>query len=242
MQRANGYLIAKGWAGFGDRLHCLSYTLDQALCYKRILWVDWSDRHWSHGGFGFQHYFDLIDVPYVNSLDQIPPALTVFPQFWQHKLSLPVDRWAFGFREALLFDPKQALPPQALWVHPGIGKRPSFLHQLFQHLRISAQVVDELKALMALAPRDLPLVHLRGTDRGVSDEELARLQKSVPVACVVSDDAALVQRWCAASPESVVLTDVLTSGPVGTHSLDASALEQMGVDKHDTNLRLLADF
>ena len=242
MQRTNSYLIAKGWAGFGDRLQCLSYTLDMALQFRQVLWVDWTDRHWSHDGNGFDRYFDLVDVPYVTSLEQIPASLKVFPSFWSNKLHLQVDEWAFPIKKALLFDPKTDLPAEPLWVHPGIGYRPSHMQQLFKHLRVAASIVDDLKRLMDVAPADMPVVHLRGTDRTISEQALDELQKVVPKACVISDDADLVQRWRAASPNSIVLTDVLATGSKGTHSLDAKSLKKIGFDKHSSNIRLLADF
>jgi predicted SAM-dependent methyltransferase len=238
----NRYLVSKGWEGFSDRLQCLSHCVTWALRYNRVLHVDWEDRIWSHGNGGFHRYFDLVDLPYVSSVAQIPAGLDVFPSFWQRGMGLPADEWIYKLKDELIFDPQEGRHYESVWVHPGIGFRAYDFAQLPLHLRLSAAAATEIKPLLAVAPSNLPVVHLRGTDRPLSEERWAVLRQIAPVACVVSDDQSLVRRWLQESPESVVLSDTLVESQGGGHKLDPKSLGKVGLDKHRMNIRLLTDF
>jgi predicted SAM-dependent methyltransferase len=238
----NRYLISKGWEGFCDRLQCLSHSINLALHYNRILYVDWEDRIWSHDGSGFYRYFDLVDLPYVTSSDQIPGHLKVFPPFWRRGLSFTPDEWLHKLKDELVFDPQIGKHFEPVWVHPGVGFRAYDFGQLITHIRFTAETAAEVNALVDKAPDNLPLVHLRGTDRAVSEERWAALMAEVPIACVISDDALLARRWCEESPDSVLLTDTLVEGTKAGHKLGTQELEQLGVSKHQMNIRLLSDF
>jgi hypothetical protein len=212
------------------------------LRYNRIIYVDWEDRIWSHGAGGFYRYFDLVDLPHVTSADQIPNDLEVFPPFWTRGLGLPAGEWVHKLKDELVFDPQEGRHYEPVWVHPGVGFRAFDFEQLPKHLRLKPEVAAELRPLLASAPADLPVVHLRGTDRALSEESWQAVRLAAPVACILSDDAALVKRWLEESPESVVLSDTLVSGSVAGHKLDPQTLNQMGLDKYRMNVRLLADF
>ena len=238
----NRYLISKGWEGFCDRLQCLSHCVSLALNYNRILCVDWEDRIWSHGEGGFYRYFDLVDLPYITSAEQIPRDLEVFPAFWRRGLGLPVDEWVHKLKDELVFDPQEGKHYEAVWVHPGVGFRAFDFDQLPKHLRLNAEAAGEIKPLLEKAPPNLPVVHLRGTDRPLSEERWQAVRQAAPVACVISDDATLVRRWLDESSDSVVLSDTLVEGQTAGHKLDPQSLDKIGLDKHRMNIRLLADF
>jgi adenylylsulfate kinase len=238
----NRYLVSKGWEGFCDRLQCLSHCITWALRYNRILYVDWEDRIWSHGNGGFYRYFDLVDLPHVTAADQIPANLEVYPPFWKRGLGLPADEWVHKLKDELVFDPQEGRHYEPVWVHPGAGFRAFDFVQLPKHLRLQPEVAAELGRLLEAAPMHLPVVHLRGTDRPMSEDRWHALRQSAPVACIISDDAGLVRRWLEESPESVLLSDTLVEGSAAGHKLDAHSLNAMGFDKHRMNLRLLADF
>jgi hypothetical protein len=239
---ANRYLVTKGWEGFCDRLQCLSHAVNWALRYNRILFVDWTDRIWSHDGRDFYSYFDLVDLPYVTSAMQIPPELTVHPPFWRRGLGLPADEWVHKLKPELALDPTTGRHFEPVWVHTGIGLRSYDFGELPKHLRLTPQVASEVAALLENMPEDMPVVHLRGTDREVSEERWQELRAAVPVACVISDDAALVRRWREESPESIIASDTLVEGKAAGHKLNAQALGEVGLEKHRMNIRLLADF
>lgn len=238
----NRYLVSKGWEGFCDRLQCLSQCIDLTLRFNRILYVDWEDRIWSHGDGGFYRYFELVAVPYVISSEQIPENLQVFPPFWTRGLGLPADEWIHKLKDELVFDPLSGKPYDPVWVHPGIGFRAFDFDQLPRHLRLSDEARAAITPMIDQVPADLPVVHLRGTDRPMDEQRWQEIRVAAPVACVISDDAALVKRWLAESPTSILLSDTLVEGQTAGHKLDSSSLMQLGFDKHRMNLRLLADF
>jgi len=238
----NLYLISKGWEGFCDRLQCLSHCVGLALQNERVLYVDWEDRIWSHGEGGFFRYFDLIDMCYVTSADQIPKDAPVFPAFWTRGLGLPADEWIHKVTDEVVFDLQQMNPPEPVWVHPGVGFRAYDFHQLPKHLRLTAEASKEIRSMLSSVVENLPVVHLRGTDRPNSEDQWMALRQTAPVANVISDDASLARRWMSESPNSVLLSNTLVQGKVAGHKLDARSLEKYGLTKHAMNIRLLADF
>ncbi|MDR3580133.1 MAG: hypothetical protein P4L44_09240 [Oryzomonas sp.] len=238
----NRYIVIKGWEGFCDRLQCLSEAIVMSQRFNRILFVDWEDRIWSHDRSGFYRYFNLVDLPYVTSAERIPNNIDVFPPFWRRGLGMPADEWVHKLKEELVFDALEGRHFEPVWVHPGVGFRTYDFGELVKHLRLSFETLEEVKPLLDKAPLDLPVVHLRGTDRAVSEERWSLLRTAAPVACVISDDAALARRWSNESPDSVVLSDTLIEGSTGGHKLDPNAIKQFGLTKHQMNIRLLADF
>lgn len=236
------YLVSKGWEGFCDRLQCLSHCITLALRHGHILQVNWDDRIWSHGTGGFFRYFALVDLPYVTSAEEIPAGLRTYPKYWRNGLELPLDDWIYRLKRKLLLHPVKAHKLDQVWIHPSVGFRRFDHNQLVRHLRLTPEAVVAVSALLESVPRNLPVVHLRGTDRKVDEEKWQALRNQIPVACVVSDDARLVERWIAESPESVVFSDTLVSNTSGGHKIDPSSLAQHGFDKYHMNIRLIADF
>jgi hypothetical protein len=238
----NLYLISKGWEGFCDRLQCLSHCLNIAVQNHRVIYVDWEDRIWCHGSGGFFSYFDLVDICYVTSDLDIPRELPVFPPFWTRGLGLPADEWIHKVKDEVVFDLQSSAPDQPVWVHPGVGFRAYDFNLFPKHLRLNTEVAVEILPLLARAIDELPVVHLRGTDRPMSEERWASLRASAPVASVISDDLSLAKRWMAESPQSVLLSDTLVAEKAAGHKLDAGTLGNYGLTKHAMNIRLLADF
>ena len=238
----NLYLVSKGWEGFCDRLQCLSHCVTLALQCQRVLYVDWEDRIWSHGDSDFFRYFDLVDMCYVTSAEYIPQQLPVFPPFWTRGLGLPADEWIHKVQDEVVADLQSVNAPQPVWVHPGVGFRAYDFPLLQKHLRLTAAAANEIRTLLDHAVEGLPVVHLRGTDRSVREYRWAALRQAAPVACVISDDLRLAQRWMAESPQSVLLSTTLVASTAAGHKLDARALGVLGLSKHAMNIRLLADF
>ena len=220
------YIVCKGWEGFSDRLQCLSYAVTTSLRYNRILYVDWTDDIW---GNSFYDYFYFEDLEYIDDYRKIPKQATVHPQFWQHKLMLPANSWIYDMKDKLVFDPKTCNNFSDVWVQPGIGFREYNMPLLTKHLRIRPDIVDQIYTEPIT---DLPVVHLRGTDRSFTDEDWARLRELAPIAYVLSDDIKLVDRWKLESPDSIVI-----SKP----QVDVTHFST-NVDKHQYNLDLLREF
>jgi len=238
----NLYLVSKGWEGFCDRLQCLSHCVTLALKHERVLYVDWDDRIWNHGEGGFHRYFDLVDICHVTSARAIPPGMDVFPPFWSQRLGTPGDEWIHDRKDELVVDLAQLNAQQPVWVHAGVGFRAYDFDLLQKHLRLSAAAAAEVAPLLHRAGDDLPTVHLRGTDRAVSQTRWDALRAAAPVAYVVSDDQRLAARWMKESPQSVLLSNTLVAVESAGHKLAADALQQYGLTKHAMNIRLIADF
>lgn len=238
----NRYLVSKGWEGFCDRLQCLSNCINFSLTYNRILCVDWSDRIWTQGDESFYTYFCLVDLPYVESIHQIPRGLDTYPEFWKNGLGLTTDEWIHKLKDNLALNVEEGKHFEPIWVHPGVGFRRYDFNQLPKHLRLTTQTATEIKPLLARVNSTLPVVHLRGTDRAFTEERWQHLRQQAPVANVLSDDARLTARWMSESPESIVLSDTMTEAKQGGHKLKADEIAKLGYTKHQMNIRLITDF
>ena len=188
--------------------------------------MDWNDTIW---GEGFYKYFHLVDLPFVTSDKDIKYS-TTYPSFWKHKLMLPANAWVYDMKDALEFEPLKNLHYEDVWVHSGIGYREYDFNQLPKHLRLNDDIAKEIKS--RLIDFDLPVVHLRGTDREVSEDKWAEIKSAAPIAWVISDDKKLIDRWMVESPESKVFSS--TKEGV-THFTE-------DVNKHEMNIKVLTDF
>lgn len=220
------YLVVKGWEGFSDRLQCLSYAVTCALRYNRTLYVDWTDDIW---GTSFYDYFYFEGLHYIDDYRKIPKTSTVHPQFWNHKLMLPAHTWVYDMKDQLVFDISKCNEFTDVWVQPGIGYREYNMPLLTKHLRVRPDIVEQIYTEPIT---DLPVVHLRGTDRSFTDDDWHRVRTSAQTAYVLSDDTKLIERWMSESPDSIVISkpkhDV-------THF-------STNIDKHQYNLDLLREF
>ena len=71
------YLVVKGWLGFGDRLETLIMCVKFAQANNLQIYVDWTDNIWSHGEESLYKYFKIVNMPVLESLDDIPTDATV---------------------------------------------------------------------------------------------------------------------------------------------------------------------
>ena len=220
------YLVIKGWEGFSDRLQCLSYAVTCALRYNRTLYVDWTDDIW---GTSFYDYFYFENLHYIDDYRKIPKQCTVYPQFWNHKLMLPAHTWVYDMKDELVFDISKTKEFTDVWVQPGIGYREYDVPLLLKHLRVRPDTVD---SVYTEPITDLPVVHLRGTDRTFTDSDWNRVRELAPTAYVLSDDTVLIERWMNESPNSIVISK---PQPDVTHF-------STNVNKHQYNLDLLREF
>jgi hypothetical protein len=220
------YLINKGWEGFGDRLECLSYAVTNAKRFNRILYVDWNDTIWKEG---FYRYFHFVDLPYTDQLNDIADSLTVWPSFWQYKLMLPANEWIHEDTYKFLneFKPMEGVRDEDVWVLVGVGYREWNWPDLQKHLRLNKETIEEIGSI----PVDLPVVHLRGTDRNFSEESWQALKEKVSVARVIGDDYKLIKRWIEESPESIVQSEPIEG-----------IYHKSIAPKHKQNISLLRDF
>ncbi len=84
------YLVVKGWLGFGDRLESLKMAVKYALDNNLQIYVDWTDRFIRHTDESFYTYFNLVNMPTLNSLEDIPTDATYYPSYWKDKIHQPI--------------------------------------------------------------------------------------------------------------------------------------------------------
>lgn len=224
------FIISKGFEGFCDRLQCLSDCLFLSIKYNRVLLVDWNDRIWREGFYRYFWFEDLEEPSAVHG--------EIWPRWWKEALAKPAGDWIYKLRDELTFDIEKADPYADVWVHPGIGIRTYNFGILARHWRLTDECKEHVQEHLAGVP-DLPVVHLRGTDRQFSEERFEELAGLVPKAAVVSDDEGLVDRWMKRCPESVVVTKRFLSDKMGGHRVPDLP---DGLTKHQMNLDLIADF
>jgi hypothetical protein len=222
IMRPEKWMVSKGWEGFADRIQCLSYCIDLAVKYNRLLYVDWRDSMWQEG---FYRYFS------VDGFDEIPPEGEAYPEFWTNALMRSNGQWLYSIKDFVSFKIEDAHGDVPVWVHCGAETWDWNMVTLAKRLRV--RCLDELKM-----PDDVEVVvHLRGTDRPPDLDRVRELAETHRNADVVSDDARCVREWLKVNPKARILTDTLAE--------DGNAIHKDGLkgkSRHELNLRAISDF
>jgi hypothetical protein len=253
------YLVVKGWLGFGDRLESLKMGIKYALDHKLKIYVDWTDSMWSHGNESFYTYFKLVNIPQLESLDEIPEDATVYPTFWKNNLKRPFDSSLHSESKKIGLDigtmPKTY--EADVIVLSNCGRRTLFYDNSF-----FANVfrVTDSRILSKIRQRDLqyPLssmigVHIRGTDKfrnstkKITGVQYAAINSVMEGALngkpiiVVSDDKESMQIWKNFFPQSILLSELSLqqTSIKGNHNLSK---DELIVSKDILNVDLLVDF
>ena len=251
------YLVVKGWLGFGDRMECLQMAVKFAVDHKLQIYVDWRDSMWSHGDCDFYTYFKLVNIPVLNSLDDIPDDATVFPPFWKGKLD---KQLSMEFFEA---NAKEDMHIGILTKEYAGDVIVSTLNNrtLYSDLSFFSNVfrVIDPRILTKLNQRKqkLPLatswgIHIRGTDRTNSknrDLSIQNIASHVTMMgglngvrmIAVSDDKECLDMWKRFYPDTIVASELslTTSSLKGNHNLNKDTLT---VTKDEMNVDMLVDF
>lgn len=253
------YLIVKGWLGFGDRLESLKMAVKYALHHNLQIYVDWTDSIWSHGDETFYTYFKLVNMPVLNSLDDIPADATFFPPYWKDNLKTSITQEIFDKRKELginlgiLNKPYEA----DVIVFSSIGHRSLFAdsHFFANIFRVTdsriRDVVIERQQKYNLS-RCLG-VHIRGTDRVVSQHKRELGIQYMSIAAVmsgvlsgkrmvsVSDDPISSEIWGRFHPQTVSLSSLSLrlSSQKGNHNVEK---KDLSVSKDTMNVDMLIDF
>lgn len=253
------YLVIKGWLGFGDRLESLKMGIKYALEYNLKVYVDWTDSIWSHGNESFYTYFKLVNIPQLQSLDEIPHDATVYPPFWKGQLNRPFDNELqekskqMGINIGVISKPYDA----DVIVLSNCGRRTIFYDNTF--FANVFRVIDPrilTKVQQRNVQYNLPSmigIHIRGTDKfknptkrtlGVQYAAVNAVMEGAlngkPM-IVVSDDQESMKIWKNFFPQSVLLSELSLqqSSMKGNHNLSK---EELKVSKDELNVDLLVDF
>jgi len=251
------YLVVKGWLGFGDRMECLQMAVEFALKFNLQIYVDWRDSIWTHGDEDFYTYFKLVNIPVLNSLNDIPEDATVYPAFWKGKLHQQLSNEFFN--ENIKEDMHIGLLKQE---YPADVIVSSLFHRkIYSDLKFFAdvfRVIDpNIKCKINERKQKLPLenawgIHIRGTDRTNSrnrDLAIQSLAANVTMRgglngvkmVAVSDDKECLAVWKRFYPNTIVASElsISQSSLKGNHNLSKDALS---VSKYEMNVDMLTDF
>jgi len=247
------YLIVKGACGFGDRLQTLKMCVKFALEKGLQMYVDWADPIWSHNSETFYTYFDLVNIPKLNSIDDIPEDATVHPPYWKGQLKKMLTPDMYKIEE-LKTNYIPVVDADVL-VISSLGMRwiyndSTFFANVFRVVddRIISKVYQRQKIYNL---KDKLGVHLRGTDRASRIDKSKRMDgvniRLMAVGllnglkCVaLSDDPEYIAIWKTKYKDYPVLTEVGNLG--GNGGVHNKSKEDLAISKDTLNVDLLVDF
>jgi hypothetical protein len=251
------YLIVKGgYCGFGDRLECLKMAVKYALKWQLQIYVDWEDPIWSHSGENFYTYFKLVNMPVLNSIDDIPADATVFPAFWKDKLKLPyIEDYSKTNPEIDLGYIQDQVWSQDVIVHSSENKRyiysdSGFFANVFRV--IDQRIITKVKERQQKYQLSKRIgVHLRGTDRAkkidksyrMSELNLRLVTSGIirGATCIaVSDDPDFVNMWKSRYSSFPLLTESGALGGIG--GVHTKSKDSLPISKDSLNVDMLVDF
>lgn len=253
------YLVVKGWLGFGDRLESLKMAVKYALDNNLQIYVDWTDRYIRHTDESFYTYFNLVNMPTLNSLEDIPSDATYYPSYWKDKIHQPITDESFMKQRELNLDigilNEQKKFDADVIVLSCFGMRitfnnSSFFADVFRVInpKITKEVLERQQKYNL---RDSIGIHLRGTDRisNRKGRELPIQYLSLNVftnlknkqQIIVSDDNESIKLWKNMNRNSIVLSSLsLQNSYKG--ALHEISPENLQISKNDLNIDMLIDF
>lgn len=247
------YLVVKGWLGFGDRLETLKMAVKFALDHKLKIYVDWSDEMWTHGSENFYTYFKLVNMPVLESLDEIPSDATVYPEYWKDNLNQPLTADIVSKNDTLKLDIGVLNKEYTadVVVVSSIGFRTlyedsTFFANVFRV--VDSRIIQKVRQRRSKFPIENSWgIHIRGTDRLRPNKRMISVQSIVTlITChgglngikmtVVSDDKENADIWKRYYPESFLASELSLqqTSTAGNHNLSKDKLtttkDQLTVD------------
>jgi hypothetical protein len=249
------YLIVKGALGFGDRLQSLKMCVKYAIKHNLQIYVDWSDPIWSHNGESFYTYFNLVNMPVLNSIDDIPKDATVFPPVWKDhlkgypdiELTLLNKEVTFGYIDEQVFDADVFVYLCNSYRY--IFNDSQFFANVFRV--VDSRIIQKVRnRAQQYALKTKIGIHLRGTDRAKKIDKTHRMAgmniRMMSLGLLngqgfiaVSDDPEYIQIW-RTKYKLPILTEVGSLG--GREGVHNKSKESLSVSKDQLNVDLLVDF
>ena len=252
------YLVVKGWLGFGDRLETLKMAVKYALDHNLQIYVDWSDEMWSHGSENFYTYFNLVNMPTLKSLDEIPEDATVCPEYWKDHMKEPLTQPIIDKRNDLGLDLGFLNKEYSadVVVVSSIGYRAIYADSTFfanVFRLIDSRIISKLRERRSRYPIEQSWgIHIRGTDRLRPHKRMISVQSIVTLITsygglngakmtVVSDDKENVEVWKRFYPNSFIVSElsIQQDSTAGNHNLSKDKLK---FTKDEMNVDALTDF
>jgi hypothetical protein len=255
------YLVVKGWLGFGDRLESLKMAVKYAIDNNLQIYVDWTDRYIRHTDESFYTYFNLVNMPTLNSLEDIPTDATYYPSYWKDNIHQPITDELFTKRKELNLDigilNEQKKFNDDVIVYSCIGNRllyndSTFFANVFRV--IHPKIIEEVSNRQQKYDLKNSIgIHIRGTDRitykNNKGRHLPMQYLSVNVftyakdkqQIVVSDDNESIKIWKNLNRDSIILSSLsLQNSHKG--ALHEISSENLKISKNDLNIDMLVDF
>jgi hypothetical protein len=252
------YLVVKGWLGFGDRLETLKMAVKYALDNQLKIYVDWSDEMWSHGSENFYTYFKLINMPVLESLDDIPADATYHPPYWKDHIKEPLTTDTINKNKDLSLDLGylNGTYPGDVVVVSSIGYRTLFIDSTFfanVFRVVDPRILNKVRQRRSRYPIEQSWgIHIRGTDRLKPNKRMISIQSIVSlITChgglngikmtVVSDDKENAEIWKRYYPDSFLVSELSLqqTSTAGNHNLSKDNLK---FTKDEMNVDALSDF
>jgi len=250
------YLIVKGWLGFGDRLESLKMAVAYALQYNLQIYVDWRDPMWSHGSEDFYTYFKLVNIPLLNSLNDLPEDATYYPSYWKGNLDNHItgDFLKEHTADNLNLNILDKSFDADVIVYSCIGGRTlypdsTFFGNVFRV--VDPRILSKVKQHYQAYPVSNSWgIHIRGTDRLKDGRRMLSVQSIVsnvttmgglnkPHMVVVSDDQENAKIWKNFYPSSYVVSNFKVESNKGVHNLTK---DELRTSKDQLNVDMLIDF
>jgi hypothetical protein len=252
------YLIVKGWLGFGDRLESLKMAVAYAQKYNLKIYVDWTDPMWSHGDESFYTYFKL-NMPSLESLDDIPADATFYPAFWKDRIREPITQELLNdnlVKSSINIGTLNGEYSADVVVSSNVGTRTLYIDSAFfanVFRVVEPTILQKIRSRKQAYPIEKSWgIHIRGTDRLRPNKRLLSVQSLVslivnygglsgPKMTVVSDDKENALIWKRYFPESFLASELSLqqSSLSGNHNLSKDKLQ---TSKHTLNTDMLVDF
>ena len=249
------YLIVKGACGFGDRLESLKMCVRYALKYKLQIYVDWTDSIWSHNGETFYTYFDLVNMPTLKSIDDIPEDATVYPPQWKGKLKLAYKTFEVNPADIQLNKIDEQIFNEDVIVYTCNGYRllynnSDFFSNVFRV--VDYRIINKVKDRQQRYDLKTKIgIHLRGTDRATHIDKTHRMAglniRMVAAGIMggtkfvgVSDDPDFIRLWKGRFSQFPMLTEAGSLG--GSEGVHNKSKDSLTVSKDSSNVDLLVDF
>jgi hypothetical protein len=251
------YLVVKGWLGFGDRMESLQMAVAFALEYKLQIYVDWRDSMWTHGTEDFYTYFKLVNIPVLNSLNDIPEDATVYPTFWKGRLHQQLSNDFFNEHSKEDMHIGQLTKEYPGDVIVSTLNNRTIYNDLTFFSNVFRVIDPNITTKLNQRKQKLPLtkawgIHIRGTDRTNSKNRDLAIQSIASHVTLmgglngvkmiaVSDDKDCLAIWKRFYPDTIVASElsISQSSLKGNHNLSKNDLI---VSKYEMNVDMLTDF
>jgi len=247
------YLIVKGAQGFGDRFETLCMCIHYAALNNLQIYVDWTDPTWSHGSESFYDYFDITNIPKLNSLDDIPSDATYYPPAWagkikEHCATLTSPEYLSGMLTTKKFT-------EDVVVVSTLQKRLIYTNyaNLSRYLKlIHPKILEEVgRRKLQYSLANCLGVHVRGTDR------IGRQGREIPIQylmirvgnytnrgqapmVLISDDRTSIEVFRRYYKAPVLSSlSLQNTQSVGNH---LASKESLSISKNEMNIDMLIDF